>query len=55
MAQNGDMVAGKKVELIVKDDCVIGALIKTPTGFKKIKATCGVVLATGGAAHCSEL
>ncbi len=42
-------------ELIVKDDCVIGALIKTPTGFKKVKATCGVVLATGGAAHCSEL
>lgn len=42
-------------ELIVKDACVIGALIKTPTGLKKVKATCGVVLATGGAAHSSNL
>ena len=42
-------------ELVVKDACVIGALIKTPKGLKKVKATCGVVLATGGAAHSSNL
>jgi len=42
-------------KLVVKENCVIGALINTPTGLKKVKATCGVVLATGGAAHSSDL
>jgi len=38
-------------ELIVKDGRVIGGWVKRPTGAVRIKARCGVILATGGFAR----
>ena len=43
------------LELIVEEGRVQGAWIQTSTGRKRVKATRGVVLATGGAAHSSDL
>mgnify|MGYP001303899080 CR=1 FL=1 len=43
------------VELIKEDDNVVGALVAGPEGQRRIRARCGVVLATGGIAHNRKL
>lgn len=45
----------KLVEILQKDNVVVGAVLETPHGLKRIMTRCGIVLATGGISWNHEL